>query len=63
MYVFRNIYIHTCVCVYILKYNLLSLYNVTCVHVFRADHLVLVNQLVCSPLEKTVLLLLFLNCL
>lgn len=34
-----------CICVfvhayYILTYNLLSLHNVTCMHVFTADHLV-----------------------
>lgn len=33
--------------------NLLNLYNVTFLYVFRAEHLVLGNQLVCSFLGKT----------
>lgn len=33
---------------YILKYRLFSLYNVTCMNVFRVGHLVLANQLVYS---------------
>lgn len=46
------IYIHICICLYryILKYNLLSPYNVTCMCVFRTDCLALDNQLVCSSL-------------
>lgn len=36
--------------IYIPKYNLFSLYNVTCIKVCMADHLVLDNQLVCSYL-------------
>jgi hypothetical protein len=44
------------------KYNLCSLN--TCMHDFRADHLVLDNQLVCSSLGKTISLLsAFLSCL
>lgn len=35
-------------------YHLLSLYILTRMYVFRADHLVLDSQLACSPLEKTV---------
>ena len=42
-----------CVCTYIFL-NLLSLYSVTCVYVFRADHLVLDNQSLCSALGKTI---------
>jgi hypothetical protein len=41
--------------IYISKYILLSLYNVTCMYIFRANHLVLDKQLVCSFLEKTTL--------
>lgn len=33
-------------------YNLLSLYEVLCMHVFRADSLAL-DKLVCFSLEKT----------
>jgi hypothetical protein len=33
--------------IFIPKYNLLSLYTVTCTDVFLADHLVLDNKLVC----------------
>jgi hypothetical protein len=38
-----------CVCVYeyIPKSNLLSPYNVTCVYVFRIDHLAMGEQLMC----------------
>lgn len=45
-----------CVYIYILfrKYNWLSLYTVTYVSVFRADHLELDNELVSSSLGKTV---------
>lgn len=35
------------VTIYILKYKLISLYDITCICVFRADHLVLYNQLLC----------------
>lgn len=46
------LHIHMCMCVcivyiYISKYNLLSLY-ITCMYVFRDDHSVLDNQLICS---------------
>jgi hypothetical protein len=42
-----------CICIYIYtpKYNLLSSYTVSCMHVFRADHLSPDNQLVCSSWE------------
>jgi hypothetical protein len=45
--------IHPCVS-YIHKHTLLSLYNVMCMSVFEADHLVLDNQVVCSSLRKTI---------
>lgn len=35
----------TCLCVHILKYNLFNLYSVACIYVFRADNLMLYNQL------------------
>lgn len=48
------VYVYVCiyVCVYILvpKYVLSSTYNVTCMYIFRAGHLALGNQLVCSSL-------------
>jgi hypothetical protein len=34
--------------------NLLSVYNVTCIYVFRADHLALDKQLVSSSLGKII---------
>lgn len=40
------------VCTYVPKYNLLGLYDVTCMYVLRADHLALDNQLTCSSLGK-----------
>lgn len=46
--IYIDIYLH----LYIPKYNLLSLYNVMCV--FRANYLVLDNQLVYSSLGKTI---------
>ena len=39
----------TCTC----KHSLLSLYNATCMYVFRAHHWVLDNQLVCSSSEAS----------
>lgn len=51
-------YMHLCkyICIYIHfpKCSWLSLQNVTCIYVFRAEHLVLGNKLVCSPTERTV---------
>lgn len=38
------------------NYNLLSLYNANCKHVFRTGHLVSGNQLVCSLLGRLFLL-------
>lgn len=35
----------TCLCVHILKYSLFNLYNVACIYVLRADHLIVDNQL------------------
>lgn len=43
-HIFTIIYYQIC------KYNVLSLYDVTCKYVSRADHLVLDNQLVCCQL-------------
>lgn len=40
--------------IYVLKHNLLGLCNVARVHVFRADHVALENQLQRSPLGKTI---------
>lgn len=40
------------------KYSLLSLCNVICMHVLRAGHLVLDNQLVCLPWGRVFLPLL-----
>lgn len=37
---------------YIPKCNLFGSYNATCLHVFRADHLALDSQLVCSSLGR-----------
>lgn len=39
---------------YILKYNLLSPYNINCMHMFKADLLALDNQLVCSSMVKAI---------
>lgn len=57
-----------CICVFIYtcmpKYRLLNLYNVTHMHVFRADLLAPHNSLVCSSLGKvTSLALALLSCL
>lgn len=38
---------------YILKHNLHSLYDVTCMYVSRAEHLALASRLVCASLGKT----------
>lgn len=38
-------------CVCIPRYNLLSVYNVTSMCVFKADHLTLANQMLCSSLK------------
>lgn len=45
--------VRTCMHLFILKNNLLTLYNVFSMYVFRNYLLVLDNQLVCSPLGKT----------
>ena len=45
----------TCVCILnTRKYNLVSPYNGIIMYVFKTDHLVLVDQLVCSSPGKTV---------
>lgn len=41
------------ICIDIPKYNLLSLYNVNSLYVFKDDHLALDNQRVCSSLGRT----------
>lgn len=49
-----NFYMQICICItYTPSSILLSLYNVTQIYVFGADHLVLDNQLVCASLGKT----------
>lgn len=47
-------YIPTCMCIDIRipKYILLGLYNVTRMYIFKADHLVVDSQLVCSPWRR-----------
>lgn len=42
-----------CIYTYIRKHNLLSLYIVNLMHIFKIDHLALDNQLMCSYLGKT----------
>lgn len=46
----------TCMCIYICipKYSILSLNDITCILVFRVNHLVLNNQLVLSFLGKMI---------
>lgn len=46
-YIYRSIYE-----IYIPKYSLLCLY-ISFIYIFRVNHLLLDNQLVCSSLEKT----------
>lgn len=48
-------YGHICVFmpIYIPKYNLILLYNITCMYTFRADHLVLGHGSLCFSLDKT----------
>jgi hypothetical protein len=45
------VYIHIYMYIYIYTY-IYNLYNVTCIYVFSADHLVLENQLLYSSLEN-----------
>lgn len=45
-------YIHICTYNYIPKYNLLSWYTVTHMHISTVDNLVLGNQLVCFSLVE-----------
>lgn len=48
--------LHYCLTIvhrFFLSYETCPVYNVTCMYVFRADHLVLGNQLTCSFLGKT----------
>lgn len=46
MHIYTYIYIHMS------KYNMLSLYNVTCMCIFMDDYLALDRQLMCSSLGK-----------
>lgn len=42
-------------CIYIYsKYIFFGMYNVTCIYVLMADHLVFGNQLIFSSLRKTI---------
>lgn len=50
-----TIYTYTCVCVP--KYNLLSMYSVTHICIFRAGHLIVGMKLVCSSPGKAILML------
>lgn len=47
---------HLCafICIYNPKYKQFRLYTVSRMYVFRADYLLLENQLVCSYLGKTI---------
>lgn len=40
---------HTCMYMYILKYTLIRLYSVICMHIFIGDHLTLYSNGVLSP--------------
>lgn len=45
---------HSCIYLYIRKYDRLSLYNVDCMYVFIAEDLILEKQLASFSLEKTI---------
>lgn len=47
-----------CTCIYVTKFSLSNLCNLTYMHVFRANHLVFNEQLVCSSLLKIVFFIL-----
>ena len=49
-----NICMYVCIYLYIHSYKLLSLYTVTCMSVFWAEHLVFRNWLECFSLGKTI---------
>lgn len=57
--VYIYICIYTYICVYIHTYTcidiILSPWSVSCMYIFRADHLVLDNQPVCSSMGKKLL--------
>lgn len=47
VYTYRQTYTHMYIHInYMRKYNLLGLYNLICIYVFRVDHLVSDNELV-----------------
>lgn len=48
--------LHTCMCTYIPKYKFLSMHKVNCIYFFRADHLLLNIQFICSTLRRQLLL-------
>lgn len=53
----RKVYyiiLHTYIYVYIPKYVLISLYDVTCIYIFRTNYLILDSQLVRSSLVKSI---------
>lgn len=61
---FTNGYcLHICLYLSVPRYNLLNLYSVTCVYIFRDYNLVLDNQSVCSFLRETVSPTLSIPCL
>lgn len=40
-------------CIYI-PYNMLSVYNISCIYIISADHLVLNKEVECSSLRRTI---------
>lgn len=46
-------HVYICLYIHIAKQNLQSSHNATCMYIFRSDHLILDNLLVCSSLGKT----------
>lgn len=61
MYAYIYTYLYTHIHIYISKYDLLSLCHVTCMYVFRADHLESKRQLTCFPMGKISLTLTILS--
>lgn len=56
-----------CLCIYVYmyiqKHNMIGLYNVTCMYVFRVDLLLLDSQFVWSSLKKSIGDILIISCL
>jgi hypothetical protein len=51
---FIHVFINfVCLYTHIPKYFLLMLYTISCMYIFRIDHLAVDNQLVCSSLGRT----------